>query len=1196
MNIAACLLLFSVVATYVEPPPTIQKSSVVVVQRGTTVKLEITGNNLLRTQRLVFDDRSGLVAEINRRAKDRIHVVLTVDAKAKTGKRELRIITPSGASNPVTIRIGLLPVTIEKEPNNRRGQANKLRAPSIVCGSIHARAERDHFVLDAKKGQRVVFDLHAQRIDSALDASLTIVDASGRAVAWGRRAPHGDVALVFDPPTSGAFVLIVRDLRYRGGRGYDYHLHCGDLRRVDTVFPLAGKHGEKTVLTAGDCDPRSPKHETFEVDLAGHDLGQETLELSTPRGTIVSAAFTVTRNDAILESEPNDSRAKCNVIHVPIAVSGRIDPAHDSDYYRLEIKKAATLRISARSSAFGSPLDPLVVLQDKAGKTIKIDDDSGDGNDARIDFNFKPGTYHVIVRSLVRHGGPDHTYLLSIAAPAKARPDFEVRFRPDTPLVRRGSHAKMWCEVVRRAGFTGDVDLSFVDLPKGVTASPVKLAKTNGWSSVFTIRASADAKMGSVPLRLQATASIAGKKLTRDTIPEAGSTDRELAWLTVADKAKFVVSPLGPPPKEVREKWNAERRALKLRFLQPIPAAEAELSRFEDAHREELHWVAVRPEQLRSAKGATLKILRDGSVLSAGKSPDKDTQSFVFETDLDQIAAIRLDILPHKSMPTGGLGRAAKDGNFVLSRFTVTTVDGSKPVKLVRPKARFSQKNYPIAKALDGNAGTGWATAPKSKTANWAIFELEKPLPGRTRLTVTLDQQFGRKFTIGRFRLSVATKRRDARTPVVPRTIHEILMAARADRPEEDVVTLDAWFRKIAPAYNKIRARIAEIDAGRGHKTEIDRLSRQLRMVTPEIAAAQKRWEHDTARKLVKWTALEFKTLRSEKGVRFTREPGNVIRVRRAVADKDNYELIAETGVRGISAIRLETLPTKELEKGGAGLASTGNFVLTGFKVRTWAADKPSAVADVALRTPMASFEQRNLRLGGTLDGKPATGWAVFPQVAKPHYALWNITRPVNHKAGTFLRLYLEHQSNSKRHQLGRFRISVTNAKKPALLERGLPLQVSIALTTPEARRTAVQKRSLRDWYRDIAKELDPLREKIQLLQAQQTAYPPSLKVGKSGRLAVRVNRRDGFDGDVKVTLEGFASGREKNRIPRTFTRSFEAKPVTLPRGKSIAVIGFKARSNCEIGTRFVVVRMEGKVGGETVVEYSKPIPFTVAK
>ena len=57
-----------------------------------------------------------------------------------------------------------------------------------------------------------------------------------------------------------------------------------------------------------------------------------------------------------------------------------------------------------------------------------------------------------------------------------------------------------------------------------------------------------------------------------------------------------------------------------------------------------------------------------------------------------------------------------------------------------------------------------------------------------------------------------------------------------------------------------------------------------LRMVTPEIAAAQKRWEHDTARKLVKWTALEFKTLRSEKGVRFTREPDNVIRVRRAVA------------------------------------------------------------------------------------------------------------------------------------------------------------------------------------------------------------------------------------------------------------------------------------------------------------------------
>ena len=63
------------------------------------------------------------------------------------------------------------------------------------------------------------------------------------------------------------------------------------------------------------------------------------------------------------------------------------------------------------------------------------------------------------------------------------------------------------------------------------------------------------------------------------------------------------------------------------------------------------------------------------------------------------------------------------------------------------------------ATAIDSKPETGWGVDPQEGKPHAAIFVLNEPLrrPGRTRLTVVLEQQLGRGHLIGRPRISVTT-------------------------------------------------------------------------------------------------------------------------------------------------------------------------------------------------------------------------------------------------------------------------------------------------------------------------------------------------------------------------------------------------------------------------------------------------------
>lgn len=214
------------------------------------------------------------------------------------------------------------------------------------------------------------------------------------------------------------------------------------------------------------------------------------------------------------------------------------------------------------------------------------------------------------------------------------------------------------------------------------------------------------------------------------------------------------------------EKQKAERtRSLEAALAEYETKLAARVNAAAAAKTPSVEWVRLDPSALAASNGADLKKEGDLSVFASGKG-GKGTYTFTAPTDLKNITAIRLELLPDSRLPSNGPGRAG-DGNFVISEFELNAASKAEPgkatkVKLQNALADFSQENYPVANAVNNNAGdnSGWAASPALGIPHWATFQTAAPVgfEGGTLLTFTIHNQFNTgDWALGRFRISVAT-------------------------------------------------------------------------------------------------------------------------------------------------------------------------------------------------------------------------------------------------------------------------------------------------------------------------------------------------------------------------------------------------------------------------------------------------------
>ena len=212
-------------------------------------------------------------------------------------------------------------------------------------------------------------------------------------------------------------------------------------------------------------------------------------------------------------------------------------------------------------------------------------------------------------------------------------------------------------------------------------------------------------------------------------------------------------------------------------------------------------WTIFKPQVYVSTGGATLSLQPDGSILASGPRPDRDTYLLDSLVGNQEISGLRLEVLPHESLPHNGPGRA-ENGNLHLSEVQVLLFEPgatvAREVPLGRPVADFNQTGWTIAHAVDRSEKTAWGIHPHEGRNHLAIVPFQQPLKlaSGDRLVVLLKQLHGEGHLIGRLRLSVTSGTLNPGAELPPTAIENILSRAATERSEQDRMDLAAFVLK----------------------------------------------------------------------------------------------------------------------------------------------------------------------------------------------------------------------------------------------------------------------------------------------------------------------------------------------------------------------------------------------------------------
>ncbi len=204
-----------------------------------------------------------------------------------------------------------------------------------------------------------------------------------------------------------------------------------------------------------------------------------------------------------------------------------------------------------------------------------------------------------------------------------------------------------------------------------------------------------------------------------------------------------------------------------------------------------------------------LTVQPDGSVLGSGDITKNDTYNIVCKTDAQQpLTALRLEALPHPSLPAHGPGMCYYEGplgDFFMGEIRVT-VDGQ-PVKIAKASESYAKNNFgkndvSAMLATDGDAQTGWSCAAHYGERDEAVFVFEHPIKA-SELRVTM--QFGRHYAcpLGYFRLSATTDTRPAKAMDMEASTAALLTLPDALLSAEQRQTLFTQFVLTSPSFAK---------------------------------------------------------------------------------------------------------------------------------------------------------------------------------------------------------------------------------------------------------------------------------------------------------------------------------------------------------------------------------------------------------
>ncbi len=275
---------------------------------------------------------------------------------------------------------------------------------------------------------------------------------------------------------------------------------------------------------------------------------------------------------------------------------------------------------------------------------------------------------------------------------------------------------------------------------------------------------------------------------------------------------------------------------------------------------------------------------------------------------------------------------------------------------------------------------------------------------------------------------------------------------------------------------------------------QIASLDEKMRAMSKSLVSEQPVWEQSERDRLADTTPWEqlraSNVFASHSRVRTLAD--NSVLTAGDPPDNDTYTFFASTDLKNITAIRVEALRHESLTQNSLSFAESGNFVLTEVEVRQVESESDESPL-VPIDTAEATFEQGGHGASRAFDGDPKSGWAVYEGrvVDREHAAVFRFRQPIEIRPGTMLKVVLRHDSQHKRHNMGRFRLSVTASPQPSLapVDDGL----IAALATPADQRNDDQRKLVGKLHRTSVPEYKSLQDRRDGLVKQRNDLQGSL-------------------------------------------------------------------------------------------------------
>ena len=394
---------------------------------------------------------------------------------------------------------------------------------------------------------------------------------------------------------------------------------------------------------------------------------------------------------------------------------------------------------------------------------------------------------------------------------------------------------------------------------------------------------------------------------------------------------------------------------------------------------------------------------------------------------------------------------------------------------------------------------------------------------------------------------------------------------------QEEFYGLYAFFNNVPERGNGPRNGFAPTlkVAGRSQRKELDLIEDELAEVGADLerafarlAPARRRWEQSTARSGPKWEVLRPRSATSSAGTPLAiKTDGSVLAGGQPPARED-YEIVAETSKRSITAVRLEALVDPSLPRTGNKFGSTGrhdngNFVLSEFELEVAPKGGEGEPERVALRRSFADHSQKGYEVAKAIDGTVAgnNGWAVDGNTRREkRTAIFVLKEPVELRGGARLIMRLRHQSGFGSHSIGRPRLSISSdtaaTDEAATLKR---TKISAILATPRGRRSSAQNETLAEFHmrhHGSAEDKKLLSRRTQLMArrtAVTKAIPPTLVMAEMPKpRTAHVLQRGSYDqpgavvtADVPSALPRLPKGAPRNRLGFARWLVDETHPLT---------------------------------------------------